>query len=55
MPILGAALAVIFYEFVFVKSQEYLDGGSDTESDKASDEGLYSEGARKASTDEDDI
>ena len=30
LPFVGSILAVVFYEFVFVKSQEYLnDGDSD--------------------------
>ena len=36
MPFFGSAAALVFYEFVFVKSQEYL---ADDESD-ASDGGL---------------
>jgi hypothetical protein len=38
-PFGGSALALIFYEFVFVKSQEYLaDGEDDDETDADNDE-----------------
>jgi hypothetical protein len=37
MPFLGSAAALVFYEFVFVKSQEYLN---DDESENASESGL---------------
>jgi len=33
MPFVGSALALVFYEFIFVKSQEYLNGPEDEESD----------------------
>ena len=31
MPFAGSAAALVFYEFVFVKSQEYLNGDDDSE------------------------
>jgi len=37
-PFGGSALALIFYEFVFVKSQEYLADGEDDDSDAENDE-----------------
>jgi hypothetical protein len=37
LPFAGSAAALIFYEFVFVKSQEYLNGDDDSE---GSDGGL---------------
>ena len=33
-PFLGAILALIFYEFVFVRSQEYLKDGSSDSNEK---------------------
>ena len=33
MPFVGSALALVFYEFIFVKSQEYLNGTEEDESD----------------------
>lgn len=35
-PLGGSALALLFYEFIFVKSQEYLNGSADGESSQAS-------------------
>lgn len=37
MPFLGCALSVIFYEFVFVKTQEYL-ADSDEEEEEYDEE-----------------
>ena len=38
-PFGGSALALIFYEFVFIKSQEYLEEGEDDdETDADNDE-----------------
>ena len=37
-PFIGSAFALIFYEFVFVKSQEYLEEGEDSETDADNDE-----------------
>jgi len=37
MPFAGSVLALIFYEYVFVKSQEYLNG---PDSEDGSDGGL---------------
>ena len=37
-PFIGSALALIFYEFVFVKSQEYLADGEGSETDADNDE-----------------
>lgn len=37
-PFGGSALALIFYEFVFVKSQEYLADGEDDDSNEDNDE-----------------
>jgi len=37
-PFGGSALALIFYEFVFVKSQEYLADGEDDDSNEENDE-----------------
>jgi len=31
MPFAGAAIALVFYEFVFVKSQEFLNEGASSE------------------------
>ena len=58
-PFGGSALALIFYEFVFVKSQEYLAEGEDDDSDQANDElneGLVDPPSKGRSTvdDEDD-
>ena len=37
-PFIGSAIALVFYEFVFVKSQEYLADGDEDDSDQANDE-----------------
>jgi hypothetical protein len=37
-PFIGSALALVFYEFVFVKSQEYLADGDEDDSDQGNDE-----------------
>ena len=36
MPLLGSAAALVFYEFVFVRSQEYLNDDDSDESDRLS-------------------
>ena len=33
MPLCGSALAIVFYEYVFIKSREYLDGDDDLDED----------------------
>ena len=33
MPFVGSAAALVFYEYVFVRSQEYLNDESDASSD----------------------
>ena len=44
MPFVGSALALIFYEYVYVKSQEYLNEDDDvTDNNSAGDLSLDSE------------
>lgn len=57
-PFGGSAIALIFYEFVFVKSQEYLEEGEDDdETDADNDEladGLNEEHAKGQRTVDED-
>jgi hypothetical protein len=55
MPFFGSAAALVFYEFVFVKSQEYLnDEDSDNSEGTAQSEGSLIEKGPKISEDASD-